>query len=183
MPCGHSEPLPVVRANVIEGATTQVPGNQDARHTPQSIRQILARAASGADEYTFSLMLQKRWSDAEAELRRAAKLSPGYERVHMNLAIVMVKQRRYDDAFEQFQIVLGEAIAHFGTSEVAELFLPGYCAGTRIGAMVLTEPGVGSDLQRVRVRAIQDDDGTWRLRGTKQFISNGNGQTLLVLVR
>lgn len=78
---------------------------------------------------------------------------------------------------------VGEAIAHFGTEDVAKRFLPGYCDGSRIGAMVLTEPGGGSDLSRVRVKAFQDDEGTWRLRGTKQFISNGNGQMLLVLAR
>ena len=78
---------------------------------------------------------------------------------------------------------VGEAIAHFGTPEVAERFLPGFCEGTTIGAMVLTEPGGGSDLARVRLKAFQDEQGTWRLRGTKQFISNGNGGMLLVLAR
>ncbi len=78
---------------------------------------------------------------------------------------------------------VGEAIAHLGTEDIAKRFLPGYCDGSRIGAMVLTEPGGGSDLARVRVKAFQDDEGTWRLRGTKQFISNGNGQMLLVLAR
>jgi alkylation response protein AidB-like acyl-CoA dehydrogenase len=68
-------------------------------------------------------------------------------------------------------------------AEVAEAFLPAYCAGSTIGAMVLTEAGGGSDLGRVRLKAFQDDEGAWRLRGTKQFISNGNGEVLLVLAR
>ena len=78
---------------------------------------------------------------------------------------------------------VGEAIAHFGPEEVAQKFLPGFCDGTTIGAMVLTEPGGGSDLARVRLKAFEDEEGTWRLRGTKQFISNGNGGMLLVLAR
>jgi alkylation response protein AidB-like acyl-CoA dehydrogenase len=78
---------------------------------------------------------------------------------------------------------VGEAIAEFADEETARALLPGYCAGDVIGAMVLTEPGGGSDLQAVRTRAHQDADGIWRLNGTKQFISNGNGGMLLVLAR
>ncbi len=78
---------------------------------------------------------------------------------------------------------VGEAIATFGSEEAARRFLPDYAAGRHIGAMVLTEPGAGSDLQSVRLGAVQDADGTWRLRGVKHFISNGNGDLLLVLAR
>ncbi|MFQ6114415.1 MAG: acyl-CoA dehydrogenase family protein, partial [bacterium] len=51
------------------------------------------------------------------------------------------------------------------------------------GAMVLTEPDAGSDLQSVKLQAYQDDNGTWRLRGVKRFITNGCGDILLVLAR
>ncbi len=78
---------------------------------------------------------------------------------------------------------IGEAIAEFATDEVAAKYLPEYAAGRHIGAMVLTEPGAGSDLQSIRLKAFQDEEGQWRLRGVKQFISNGNGQLLLVLAR
>lgn len=78
---------------------------------------------------------------------------------------------------------IGEAIAHLAPEDVAARHLPGYAAGTDIGAMVMTEPGAGSDLQAIRLRADQDEDGQWRLRGVKQFISNGNGRLLLVLAR
>jgi hypothetical protein len=49
--------------------------------------------------------------------------------------------------------------------------------------MVLTEPEAGSDLQSVKLEAYQDDDGQWRLRGVKRFISNGCGNILLALAR
>lgn len=78
---------------------------------------------------------------------------------------------------------VGEAIAVFGTDEVASKYLPEYAAGRHIGAMVLTEPGAGSDLQSIRLKAYQDEEGQWRLRGVKHFISNGNGDMLLVLAR
>lgn len=78
---------------------------------------------------------------------------------------------------------VGEAIARFGTTKQANLFLKKYCAGEHIGAMVLTEPHAGSDLQNLKLQAYQDDDGQWFLRGTKCFISNGCGDVLLVLAR
>ncbi len=78
---------------------------------------------------------------------------------------------------------VGEAIAKFASEEIAEEFLIKYCRGEHIGSMVMTEPGAGSDLQSIKLQAYQDDQGQWRLKGEKQFISNGCGQVLLVLAR
>ncbi len=78
---------------------------------------------------------------------------------------------------------IGEAIAQLAPEEVAATYLPGYASGEDIAAMVMTEPGAGSDLASIGLKACQDDEGRWRLRGVKQFISNGNGDLLLVLAR
>lgn len=78
---------------------------------------------------------------------------------------------------------VGESIAKYGTSDVASEFLPKYTKGEELGAMVLSEPGAGSDLQGIRLRASCDADGNWVLNGTKHFISNGCGKVLLVLAR
>jgi len=78
---------------------------------------------------------------------------------------------------------VGEAIAKFGTEDQARIFLEKYCSGEHIGAMVLTEPHAGSDLQSVKLKAYQNDNGEWFLSGTKCFISNGCGDVLLVLAR
>ena len=78
---------------------------------------------------------------------------------------------------------VGEAIAKFAPPEVSERFLPKYTAGEHTGSMVMTEPGAGSDLQAIKLKAQLDDEGQWRLNGEKQFISNGCGQVLLVLAR
>ena len=78
---------------------------------------------------------------------------------------------------------VGELIARFGTPEQGEKFLPRLASGEHIGAIVLSEPGSGSDLQSIKVRAELGDDGVWRLNGTKHFISNGCGDVLMVLAR
>ncbi len=78
---------------------------------------------------------------------------------------------------------IAETIHKFGTAEQLEEFLPGFASGKFTGAMALTEPDAGSDLQAVKLHAYQDDSGNWLLRGVKRFITNGNGNVLLVLAR
>jgi alkylation response protein AidB-like acyl-CoA dehydrogenase len=78
---------------------------------------------------------------------------------------------------------VGELIARFGTPDQAREFLPKLASGEHIGAIVLSEPGAGSDLQSVKLKAHEDEDGNWFLNGTKHFISNGCGDVLMVLAR
>ncbi|MBM4279470.1 MAG: hypothetical protein FJ137_01470 [Deltaproteobacteria bacterium] len=55
--------------------------------------------------------------------------------------------------------------------------------GREWGAMVLTEPQAGSDLARLRSKATQQADGTWRLTGQKIFITAGHGEHHIVIAR
>ncbi len=77
---------------------------------------------------------------------------------------------------------IAETINAFASEELKQEYLPPMAAGWT-GAMVLTEPDAGSDLQAVRTKAYQDDDGNWFVHGVKRFITNGCGEVLLVLVR
>lgn len=78
---------------------------------------------------------------------------------------------------------IGDTIKKFGTEEQRQKFIPGFCTGEYTGAMALTEPDAGSDLQAVKLQAYQDEKGQWFLKGVKRFITNGNGDILLVLAR
>ncbi|MFA5863544.1 MAG: acyl-CoA dehydrogenase family protein [Phycisphaerae bacterium] len=78
---------------------------------------------------------------------------------------------------------IAETINAFATEELKQRFLPPFSAGKITGAMVLTEPDAGSDLQAVKTRAYQDANGNWYLNGVKRFITNGCGDVLLVLAR
>jgi hypothetical protein len=78
---------------------------------------------------------------------------------------------------------IAETIYAFADDAIKDEYLPRFARGEVTGAMVLTEPDAGSDLQAVRLRAIQDDDGKWYLRGVKRFITNGCGEVLLTLAR
>ena len=78
---------------------------------------------------------------------------------------------------------IAETINAFADEPIKQQYLPGFAAGQLTGAMVLTEPDAGSDLQAVKLRAYQDEQGRWRLHGVKRFITNGCGDVLLVLAR
>jgi alkylation response protein AidB-like acyl-CoA dehydrogenase len=78
---------------------------------------------------------------------------------------------------------IAETINAFASQEIKDEILPRFARGEVTGAMVLTEPDAGSDLQAVSLRAHQDADGTWRLNGVKRFITNGCGEILLTLAR
>ncbi|HPO07890.1 MAG TPA: acyl-CoA dehydrogenase family protein, partial [bacterium] len=101
-----------------------------------------------------------------------------------NLAIEMISQ---GDA--SLMTIFGlqdiaETIYEFASDEIKDHYLPKFCNGEVTGAMVLTEPDAGSDLQAVALRAHEDTENScWRLNGVKRFISNGCGHVLLVLAR
>lgn len=78
---------------------------------------------------------------------------------------------------------IAETINKYGSEAQKQEFLPQFASGAATGAMALTEPDAGSDLQAVNMHAYQDETGQWRLRGVKRFITNGNGDILLVLAR
>jgi alkylation response protein AidB-like acyl-CoA dehydrogenase len=78
---------------------------------------------------------------------------------------------------------IAETINAFASEELKQQYLHDFSDGKTTGAMVLTEPDAGSDLQAVKLRAFQDDKGNWLLHGVKRFITNGCGEVLLVLAR
>ena len=77
---------------------------------------------------------------------------------------------------------IGETVNAFGYQAIKdEVSASASPNGEATGAMVLTEPDAGSDLQAVRLRAYQDAQGNWFLNGVKRFITNGCGDILLTL--
>jgi alkylation response protein AidB-like acyl-CoA dehydrogenase len=74
-------------------------------------------------------------------------------------------------------------LLRFGTPEQIASFVPPLARGERLGAFALTEPGAGSDAGSLRTRATRDGE-TYRLTGTKQWITNGSyASTFLLFAR
>ncbi len=78
---------------------------------------------------------------------------------------------------------IADTVNAFANDEIKDEVLPSFAAGKLTGAMVLTEPDAGSDLQAIRLRADQDEQGNWVLNGVKRFITNGCAEILLTLAR
>ena len=78
---------------------------------------------------------------------------------------------------------IAETINQYADEELKKRYLPRFASGEVTGAMILTEPDAGSDLQAVRLKAVPQEDGSWRLYGVKRFITNGCAEVSLVLAR
>ncbi|OKJ08164.1 acyl-CoA dehydrogenase family protein [Kitasatospora sp. CB01950] len=77
--------------------------------------------------------------------------------------------------------IIGPYLTGLGTEEQKRRWLPGFCSGELIGAIAMTEPDTGSDLQAIRTTAVDAGDH-YVLNGAKTFISNGILADLVVVV-
>jgi butyryl-CoA dehydrogenase len=72
-------------------------------------------------------------------------------------------------------------ILKWGTEEQKQRYLPLLCSGEWLGCFGLTEPDTGSDAANQKTRATLKDDGSWRINGSKMWISMGNHARLALI--
>jgi len=72
-------------------------------------------------------------------------------------------------------------ILHLGTEAQRQKYLPRMVSGECIGAIGMTEPGAGSDLQGIKTSALPDGKGGYLINGSKTFITNGQHAGVVVL--
>ena len=77
--------------------------------------------------------------------------------------------------------IVAPYILHYGTEAQKQKYLPRMASGEMIGAIAMTEPGAGSDLQGVRTTARKEGDA-YILNGSKTFITNGYHADLVIVV-
>jgi acyl-CoA dehydrogenase len=76
--------------------------------------------------------------------------------------------------------IVAPYIEHFGSEAQKQQWLPKMVSGEVLGALAMTEPGAGSDVQSIRTNAVRDGDG-WILNGSKIFITNGMLADLVIV--
>ena len=78
--------------------------------------------------------------------------------------------------------IVAPYILHYGTEAQKARYLPKLASGEMVGAIAMSEPAAGSDLQGVKTTAIKQPDGSYLLNGSKTFITNGWHADLVVVV-
>lgn len=99
-------------------------------------------------------------------------------------AVVMEEQSAAgDDAFgySVHSTIVAPYIFKYGTEEQKRRWLPKLASGELVGAIAMTEPGAGSDLQSLRTTARLDGDD-YVVNGSKTFITNGSHADLIIVV-
>ena len=78
--------------------------------------------------------------------------------------------------------IVAPYILHYGTEAQKQKYLPLLASGAMVGAIAMSEPAAGSDLQGVKTTAIKQADGSYLLNGSKTFITNGWHADLVIVV-
>ncbi|MEQ9518695.1 MAG: acyl-CoA dehydrogenase family protein [Parvibaculum sp.] len=77
--------------------------------------------------------------------------------------------------------IVAPYILHYGTEEQRQRWLPKMATGELVGAIAMTEPGTGSDLQNIKATA-KLDGNEYVINGSKTFITNGQTANLIIVV-
>src|SRR5690606_1363752 len=98
--------------------------------------------------------------------------------------ILMEEQARANNSTLGFGLhseIVAPYLLHYGSEELKRKYLPKMASGEMIGAIAMSEPGAGSDLQGVRTTAVKKNDH-YLLNGAKTFITNGWNCDLVIVV-
>ena len=99
--------------------------------------------------------------------------------LNMPMSVNLIKSEMMGTANWAFSMYPGlsvgcmNTIMQYGTPEQKATYMPALVEGRWSGTMCLTEPQCGTDLGQVKTKAIPQDDGTYKISGTKIFISSG----------
>ena len=98
--------------------------------------------------------------------------------------VLIEEQYRIGDSGLGFGLhseIVAPYLLHYGNAHIRRTYLPKMATGEMIGAIAMTEPAAGSDLQGIKTTAVKDGEH-WLLNGSKTFITNGWHADLVIVV-
>ncbi|WP_170468731.1 acyl-CoA dehydrogenase family protein [Ruegeria arenilitoris] len=97
-------------------------------------------------------------------------------------AVTLYEQSARGDAGWGFgiQSIVVHYLTAYGSEDQKQKWLPRLASGEMVGALAMTEPGTGSDVQSIRTTA-EKDGNSYRLNGSKIFITNGQTADLILV--
>ena len=106
----------------------------------------------------------------------------GGDRLHSTIVIEeLARAGATGPGFALHSDIVAPYILAYGTEGQRQRYLPAMAKGEIIGAIAMSEPGAGSDLQGVRTTALKRGNG-YVLNGSKTFITNGQNADLVIVV-
>jgi len=126
------------------------------------------------------------WRKAGAAGLMAGAIDEGYGGVGGGMgfdAVTIYEQTSRGDAGWGYgiQSIVTHYITAYGSQDQKQRWLPKLASGEMVGAIAMTEPGTGSDLQAVRTTA-EKGGNSYRINGSKIFITNGQSADLVIVV-
>ena len=172
---GNEECSPDLVESILEEASKFATGvidpiNKQGDLTPAKAKDGVVTTAPGYKE-AYQLFVETGWN--------AMPCSPEYGGQGLPTVVSTAVNEMWKSASIAFALcpmLTGgaiEAIAHHASDELNQKYLPKMVEGTWTGTMNLTEPQAGSDLAAIRSKAVPAGDGTYRVSGTKIFITWG----------
>ncbi len=106
----------------------------------------------------------------------------GGDRLHSAIVIEeLARAGATGPGFSLHSDIVAPYLLAYGTEEQRKRYLPRMAKGEIIGAIAMSEPGAGSDLQGIRTAALRRGNG-YVLNGSKTFITNGQNADLVIVV-
>ncbi len=192
------EDIKFVLHDVLKSETlTEIPGFEEA--SAELVNQILEEGAKLCENTLFPINQSGdeegcTWKDGAVTTPKGFKeaydeftqngwcgisADPEYGGMGLPMLVNTVMQEMICSSNFSFGMYPGlsqgayEALHHFGTDAQKETYLPKLVTGEWSGTMCLTEPHCGTDLGLIRSKAIPNDDDSYKITGTKIFISAG----------
>jgi acyl-CoA dehydrogenase len=107
----------------------------------------------------------------------------GADRLYSMIQIEEVARAGFTGiGFSLHSEIVAPYLLHYGTPGQKSKYLPRFASGETVGAIAMSEPAAGSDLQGIKTTASLQPDGSYLLNGSKTFITNGWHADLVVVV-